>query len=86
MAIFLVHYLRFCHQHQVVLSNLHGPDGLGEAESLAILDVVHLEIEPWGEGCPVSRRRQSRAGSVATMVDSVSEEDQIFVSPSSSNS
>ena len=67
MAVCLVWNLCLRHQHQVVVTKMHGPGGLGEAEVSAVPDVVCSEVNPWGAGQPAPQRLWHRMESVAAM-------------------
>ena len=69
MVVRIVCNIRLRQQHQVVFHELHGPDGLGKSKSMAVLDILRSEVEPWGSGQPAPRRRWRHAELVATIED-----------------
>ena len=73
MAVLFVRDLCLHQQHPVVFSELHGPDGLGEAKYPSIPDVIRSEVDPWGLGRPVPLRWRRSIEAVAAMAEIVSE-------------
>ena len=46
MSVNLVWDISLCHQHQVIVPNMHNLDGLEEAKAPAVPDIVHSKVEP----------------------------------------
>ena len=81
MAVILVHNLRLCQNHQFVVTELHSPDGLGEAGNLSIPDILRSDVELWGEGRPTPRRH--RVDLVSAMIERVRESYRHYDGPAS---
>ena len=56
-----------CQNHQVIVTKLHGLDGLGEAKSTAILDIVCSEVYPWGTVRTAPGRRRHCVDQLSSM-------------------
>ena len=78
MELCLVQDICLHQQHQAVVPDLHGPDGLGKTKSPAVLDIVHSGVEPWGAGRPTLRRWR-HVDLVATMAYMTSEADMNYL-------
>ena len=46
MALNRVRNIHLSQNHQVIVPDLHGPDGLGEAESMAVPDILSSKVYP----------------------------------------
>ena len=80
-AVLPVQNLLLCQQHQVLFPELHGPDGLGEAKTTAVLDIVHVDVDPWGARQSTLQRQRRYVESASAMAERDIEADRHYTGP-----
>ena len=81
MAVNLIHNIHLRQKNKVIIPEMHVPDGLGEAEAPAVLDIIRSKVELWGESQPAPQQQRRHVELLAIMSDRVSEVDRNYAGP-----
>ena len=71
VAVKRVRNIRLYQNHQVLVTELHGPDGLGEAKATDVPYIVSSEVYPWGAWRPAPRWWRRSFESVVAIAERV---------------
>ena len=78
MEVQLVRNICLHQQHQVIVTEMHGLDGLGKSKYLDVLDIVRSNVDTWGSGRPVMWQQWGCVESVTSMIERESESDRHY--------